>query len=82
MEKLTSDLTKDPSSNEIQQIVGEMDTLNKETHEITKMEMGDNYWGLMSELYLANHKYIEVTDQKYGVGASEFIGRALRSYAE
>ncbi len=82
MKKLTSDLSKDPSSNEIQQIVQEMDTMAKETYKIAKMDMGDNYWGLMSQLYLSNPKYIEVTDKKYGIGTSEFIGKALKSYAE
>jgi len=82
MEKLTSDLSKDPSSKEIQQIVGEMDDIAKETHKITNMDMGDNYWGLMSDLYLSNPTYIEVTDKKYGKGTSEFIGEALKAYVE
>nr|WP_319489551.1 MerR family transcriptional regulator [uncultured Caproiciproducens sp.] len=81
MERLTSDLSKDPSSNEVQEIVEEMDTMNKETSKIAKMDLGDNYWGLMSDLYLSNPSYIKVTDKKYGIGASEFIGRALKVYA-
>ncbi len=44
--------------------------------------MGDNYWGLMSELYLSNPAYIKVTDKKYGNGASKFIGEALKFYCE
>lgn len=81
MEKLASDLKKDPSSQEIQQIVTEVDAMTQETHKITKIAMGDNYWGLMSDLYLSNPQYIEVTDKKYGKGASEFIGKALKTYS-
>lgn len=81
MAKLTSDLMKDPSSQEIQQIVNEVDAMTQETHKITKISMGDNYWGLMSDLYLSNPQYIEVTDKKYGNGASEFIGKALKVYS-
>ena len=33
--------------------------------------MGDNYWGLMSELYLSNPANKEVTDKQYGNGASK-----------
>ncbi len=39
MEKLTSDLSKDPSSKEIRQIVEEMDNMAREKHEIIKMDM-------------------------------------------
>lgn len=82
MEKLTSDLSKDPSSKEIQHIVKEMDNMAREKHEMIKMDMGDNYWSLMSELYLSNPAYIEGTNKKYGNGASEFIGEALKCYCE
>lgn len=81
MTKLTSDLLKDPSSKEIQQIVEEVNAMTEETHQITKIDMGDNYWGLMSDLYLSNPQYMEVTDKKYGKGASEFIGKALKVYS-
>ena len=73
MKKFTCDLSKDPSSKEIQEIVEEMDNMAREKHKIIKMDMGDNYWGLMSELYLSNPAYIEVTNKKYGNGASKFI---------
>jgi DNA-binding transcriptional MerR regulator len=82
MQTLTSDLSKDPTCEEIQKFVKEMDDMAKETFQIIKMNMGENYWGLMADLYLSNAKYIEVTDKKYGVGASEFIGKALKAYAE
>ena len=80
--KLTSDLGKDPSSKEIQQIVKEMVNMNNEDYKFLKMDMGDNYWGLMSELYLSNPMYTKVNDKKYGNGASKFIGEALKFYCE
>ncbi|AGK99619.1 MerR family transcriptional regulator [Clostridium pasteurianum] len=80
--KLTSDLSKDPSSKEIQQIVEEMADITKKYHEFLKMDMGDNYWGYMAESYLSKPMYIEVTDKKYGSGASKFIGEALKFYSE
>jgi len=80
--KLTSDLSKVPSSNEIQQIVKEMVYMNNEYYKFLKMDMGDNYWGLMAELYLSNPMHIKVNDKKYGNGASKFIGEAVKFYCE
>ncbi|WP_330583629.1 MerR family transcriptional regulator [Geosporobacter ferrireducens] len=82
MKKLTSDLSKDTSSKEIQQIVDELVNAVNEANETVNIGMGDNYWGLMSELYLSNPAYIKVTDKKYGNGASKFIGEALKFYCE
>jgi DNA-binding transcriptional MerR regulator len=82
MEHLASDTTKDPSCPEIQQIVQEMDDLAKETSKIVKMDMGNNYWGLMADLYLTNQSFMHVHDKKYGNGATRFIGEALRFYSE
>ncbi|SNS90754.1 transcriptional regulator, MerR family [Anaerovirgula multivorans] len=80
-ERLTSDLNKDTASQEIQQIVDELiKTVNEDNKAAQNIDMGDNYWGLMSDLYLSNPAYIEVTDKKYGKGASEFIGKALNAY--
>ena len=80
MERLTSDLTKIPSSPDIQEIVKEMDDMVKEHSKIIKMDMGENYWGLMADLYLT--KYAKVHDKKYGKGATRFIGEALKFYSE
>ena len=78
--KLTSDLSKDPHSKEIQQIVEEMVNMSNEGTKFLKMNMGDNHWDLMSDLYLSNPIYIEVNDKKYGNGSSKFIGEALKFY--
>ncbi|MDF2858933.1 MAG: MerR family transcriptional regulator [Neobacillus sp.] len=82
MERLTSDLSKNPSSTDIQEIVKEMDGMVKDHSEIVKMDMGENYWGLMADLYLTKPAYTKVYDKKYGKGATKFIGEALKFYSE
>ena len=42
--------------------------------------MGAHYWPSMAEQYTTNPVWIQVNDQKYGEGASQFIGRALNAY--
>lgn len=80
MERLTSDLSRDPSTKDIQLIVQEMVDAAHETEIIAGMDMGDNYWGLIAELYLTNAAYQKVTDKQYGIGASVFIGNAIKHY--
>ncbi|RAU98088.1 MerR family transcriptional regulator [Paenibacillus sp. YN15] len=80
--RLTSDLSKDPCSTEIQNIVKEMDDLAKEQHEMLNMDMGENYWGVMAEFYLTNPDYIKIYDKKHGKGASKFMGAAFKFYSE
>ena len=81
-EKLTFDLSKDPSSKEIQQIVEKIATITKKSHESLKVDVGDNYWGYRADLYSSNPTYIKVNDKKYGSGSSKFIGEALKFYSE
>jgi DNA-binding transcriptional MerR regulator len=80
MERLTSDLSKNHSSPDIQEIVKEMDDMVKWHSKIVKMDMGENYWGMMADLYLT--KCTKVHDKKYGKGATKFIGEALKFYSE
>ncbi len=80
MERLTSDLSKNPSSIDIQEIIKEMDDMVKEHSKIVRMDMGENYWGMMADLYLT--KYTKVHDKKYGKGATKFMGEALKFYSE
>ena len=82
MNQLTADISKDPTSEEIQKIVSEIARLTDETNGIVNIDKGDNYWGLMSDFYLTNSAFIEVTDKKYGVGVSAFIGKALKFYQD
>lgn len=80
--KLTSDLNKNPSSKEIQEIVEEIANSTKKDNEALKIEDGENYWGYTAEQYLSNSIYITAIDKKYGNGASKFIGEALKFYCE
>ncbi len=82
IEHLTSDLSKDPSSTKIQEIVKEMNVLVKDQYEILKMDMGENYWGFMADFYLSKPEFIKIYDKKYGNGATKFIGEALKFYSE
>ncbi|MBU3093835.1 MerR family transcriptional regulator [Clostridium sp. CF011] len=81
-EKLTSDLSKDSSSKEIQQIVDKIAAITKKSLESLKVDVGDNYWGYTADHYLSNPTYIKVIDKEYGTGASKFIGEALKFYSE
>lgn len=78
--KLTADLSKNPTSKEIQQIVDEV--VSSVNEKVKNIDMGDNYWDLVTEGYLSSSVVIEVTDKLYGVGASEFIGEAIKFYCK
>ncbi len=76
MEKLTSDLSKDVSSDEIQCIVSEwVNLVNKQT-----FGLDDTSWRILTEGYLSDSALIEANDKMYGKGASVFIGEALKAY--
>lgn len=74
--QLTADLSKDVSSQEIQTMILELIGLCNQGH--NGLDMGENYWAFMAENYLTNPLFISTTDQKYGEGAAEFIGKALK----
>ncbi|KIN81932.1 MerR family transcriptional regulator [Clostridium botulinum] len=80
--KLVFDLSKDPSSKEVQQIVGEISDESKKSQKLYKVDEGENHWGYMAELYLSDSILKKVTDKKYDSGASKFIGEALKFYSE
>lgn len=75
--KLTSDLTKDATSKEIQDIIHEMMELTEETS--IGIDMGEGYWDMVIESY-AEETGRKIMDEKYGAGASEFIAKALHFY--
>lgn len=79
---LTLDLSKDPYSKDIQEIIHEIENETKKQNEDLKVDAGENYLGYTADLYLLNDIYIKVTDKKYGNGASKFIGEALKFYSE
>lgn len=78
MKRLTADLSKDVFCEEIQQIVGGLIAEGSACQ--PDVDLGGNYWGMISEGYLSSPTMIEVTDKKYGAGASAFIGNALKAY--
>ncbi len=80
--RLTSDLRKDPFSAEVQAVVNEMDEMVREHYKILSMEMGENYWGMLADLYLTQPEYTKINDKKYGKGATKFMGQALKFYNE
>ncbi|MBT9776096.1 MerR family transcriptional regulator [Clostridium sp. MCC353] len=78
--KLTADLTKDVSSPEIREITGELITYVNECSR--GMDMGENYWPNMADLYISSPAYIQATDKQYGEGASKYIGFAIKAYLD
>ena len=78
MGRLTADLSRDPSSEEVQKIVGELVTAGSAYTEAFQLDK--NYWGMMVDYYLTNPAIAEATDKVYGPGAAAFIGNALKAY--
>ena len=77
--ELTADLTKDCSSDEIQDIVGKIVTLIQEHSGETALEA--RFWNSITHAY--STEYIKnITDTKYGEGASDYIVRAFQYYVE
>lgn len=78
--RLTADLSKDVASPEVQEIVQELisfvNSCNKD------IDLGAHYWTFLAETYVSSPAFIETTDQKYGKGASIFIGKAIQAYLE
>lgn len=77
---LVADLSKDPSSKEIQQIANEITNTTKKDYEVFRADMGEDYWYTIVQLFLVFPMWIEEVDKKYGSGASNFIGKALKAY--
>lgn len=85
-EKLTNDLSKNPASKEVQEIVKEIACTTKSNNEFYKGNMGLDYKAFFShlaDLYLSNlKKDNNALDVKYGTGACTFIGKALKFYSQ
>lgn len=90
--KLTADLNKNPASDEIQKIAGEITNIAKRDYDAFKDELGDYYWLTIVRLYSTFPKELEKVDkenggvgmawidERYGEGAAKFIGKALKTY--
>lgn len=80
VKRLTGDLSKEVTSHEIQETVGQwIDFVNECSR---GADMGKNYWALMVEQYMSNPVFVEANDKKYGEGASKFMGLALKAYID
>lgn len=79
---LASDLSKDPTSKQIQQIVEEIANETKKQNDYLKVDLGKNYWEYLADFYLSNSTFEKIIDEKYSTGSSKFIGKALKYYSE
>lgn len=76
--RLLSDRSKDVNSDEIQKAIGDLIAFTNECNK--NLDMGENHWSVMAELYLTNPVFIQATDKKYGEGAAQYIGSAIEAY--
>lgn len=77
--RLTADLSKDFSSDEIQDIVGEIVAFIQEHSGETALE--ERFWNSIAHAY--STEYVKnITDTKYGEGASDYIVKAFQYYIE
>lgn len=76
--ELASNLKKEPSSVEVQQIAEKIKNVVQRDYELFKLEAGNDHWYSMIQLYLLLPDWIKAIDEKYGAGASKFIGEALK----
>lgn len=77
---LVKDMTKEVSSEQVQNIVKQMVSLTIESAHIMGETMGDNYWEAIIHLYLQSEATIQAIDKLYTPGASVYIGKALQYY--
>lgn len=76
-EKLVSRMGADVDSFEVKEVVGEIDFVSKQLYQMKDVPA---FMLDMADMYLKNETLQKSTDQKYGEGASVFIGRALRTF--
>lgn len=75
--KLTDDFSKDVACSEVQKNVRDIVELTKST--TLGMDLGEGYWNMVIEGY-SQENIKQITDQKYGNGAAEYIAKAFRYY--
>lgn len=76
-ERLTADMSRAASSPEVQDILREIIEFSQDS--LLSVDVGEGYWDMIIESY-ENEVSKEITDRKYGVGASGYIADALRYY--
>lgn len=77
--RLTADMARDISSDEIQNIVHE---INKFMRKHASVDLiGNNYWNVVINSYSSD--YVKaITDTKYGIGASDYLVKAFQFYLD
>lgn len=74
---LTADMSKDVTSEEIQDIVREIVEFTNKNNSI--VDMGEGYWDFVIDSY-SKETVKEITEKKYGTGSADYIARALKVY--
>lgn len=75
--RLVADISKDVSSEEIQNIVREIDLFMRQHTDVDSLD--ENYWKVIIDAYSGD--YVKaITDTKYGQGAADFIAKAFKKY--
>ncbi|MDS0524640.1 MerR family transcriptional regulator [Clostridium sp. SHJSY1] len=80
--KLVSDLSKDPTSKEIQDIVKEISDELSSTYKSYNYEVGENHLGYTGEMYLTNPTFINAFEKNFGAGTAKFVGEAYTFFAK
>lgn len=77
--RLTSELSIDFSSDEIQHIV--LEIVNFMQENAADVSLGEPYWNVIIDSYSSD--YVKaITDTKYGTGASDYIVKAFQYFAD
>lgn len=80
MKELVSDLSRDVKDQEVQNTIQKIVALTQ-NDDFPQVQTKET-WQYMIKQYLTNANVMKMTDEKYGVGASQYIGEALRYYFE
>jgi DNA-binding transcriptional MerR regulator len=77
--RLTADMARDISSDEIQHIVYEINMFMRKHASIDLI--GNSYWNVVINSYSSDYVKV-ITDTKYGIGASDYIVKAFQFYLD
>lgn len=75
--QMTADLSRDVSDDAVQSAVRELVARVQETS--PGQDLGEKYWDMVIESY-SRDMVKKIMDEKYGMGSSEYIAKALRYY--
>ncbi len=77
MRRLAEQKGKDVTAFEVKAIIGEYDFVAKQLYQMPDVRL---MMLEMAELHIGDNKVITATDEQYGVGVSEYFGRALKEF--